>query len=103
MSRISRLAAPMATAIALAALVGTSAFAEERHQNTTDGQAADEVVHRDRQWRNRDQQQNTQQQQFDRRDRRDRGNENENQNRNWDRGTRENQQQYDRNRNWDRG
>jgi hypothetical protein len=90
----------MATAIAIAALVGTSAFAEERHQNTTNGQAVDEVIHRDRQWRNRDQQQtpqqNTQQQQFDRRDQRDRAHQNENQNRNWDRGNRDNNQRYDR-------
>ena len=120
MNRISRLATPMATALALATIFGTSVFAEERPQNATAGQAVQEVVHHDRQWRNRDgqqsqpqaaqQQQQSQQQQYRNRGnesgsqtwQRDRANrdQNQNQTRTWNRDqvyNNNNNRQYDRN------
>src|SRR5260370_40483929 len=111
MNKSRKLAAQMTTAIAIATLFGTSAFAEERHRDATSDQTQQQTYQQrrsDRQGRNHDQQgqapantqQQQQQQQFDRRGRqsepqtwqRDRANGN------WDRGGRNNQQQFDRGR-----
>ena len=91
MNKSRKLAAQMATAIAIATLFGTSAFAEERHlDRTDDATQAQQTDHRDRQWRDRNR--DTQPpQQTDRRDQRQAD-------QNWNRNNRGEQQQYDRGR-----